>query len=68
MTSQTTLRMRYLRGAALAVFSSGCLFTNCATRFKEVAVDGATAYLFSLLDPATIVSQLLDSGDTNTGV
>ncbi len=46
-----------------AALTSGTLFLSCQTRFKDAVVDGATSYLFSILDPETIVGLIVEPDD-----
>lgn len=60
---------RGTRFAALALLASGTLFSTCTSRFKESAVDGATRYVFTLLDPLSIAELFLpDDAGASDGV
>jgi len=52
--------------AALAVLASGTLFSACSSRLKDATVSGATGYLFTLLDPATVLAALAGSTADST--
>ncbi len=57
-------------GAALyIVLAGGSLFGACEARFRDAVVFGSQDYLLSLLDPAVIVGNILDTptgeGDSN---
>jgi len=53
----------------LLLLSGGTLFSTCTSRFKASAVDGATSFLFTLLDPATIAGLLIpDASNPPNGV
>ncbi len=57
---------RRTRFAALALLSTGTLFSTCTGRVKDAVVEGSTNFLFALLDPGAIAA-LLAEGDGSDG-
>ncbi len=50
--------------AMAAALAGGSLFSACDTRLRDAAVDGSKSYLFSLLDPTTLIEALVDDTET----
>jgi hypothetical protein len=63
MTLTRQTRCKLARFLAVAV-TGGTLLSSCPTRLKEGIVAGSTDYLYTLLNPTSIVALFTDSSDS----
>jgi len=62
--SRAALRRSRLAMTVVAALVGGSMLSTCETRLRDAVVTGSKDFLFSLLDPSTIVSVMF--GDEST--